>query len=181
MFLFCGSRSCVFVSGFAREKKGMNQMDDRKKKQKDILSREGSFTVETALVMIPVLGVICAILFAGFFLHDRCVLAGAAYETAVWGAHRERLEDPGVNLALAAESFAGGKTIAATVTGGGGSVGRGSVHGEVTASIRIPGTAVLTRLLHTHSYELHAQADCPCPDREEIIRTTRELMALGKK
>ena len=140
--------------------------------------QEGSFTVETALVMIPVLGVIFLILFVGYFLHDRCVISGAAYETAVWTAHQERLEDTSASTEEAAKQFLGRKTICLSDIHTSGGSGGAQASAEVEGRVRIPGIAVLKRLLNKQTIPVRVKQICACPDREKIIRMTRESMRL---
>jgi len=52
----------------------------------------GSATIEMAYVMPIFLTVFFLLVTVTFYFHDKCVLYAAAYETAVVGAQRERLE-----------------------------------------------------------------------------------------
>lgn len=45
---------------------------------------KGSFTVELTLLMTVILPMLMAIIYMGFFLHNRAVLRNAAYEIAVY-------------------------------------------------------------------------------------------------
>ena len=54
---------------------------------------EGSATVETAVVMSAALLCIMLIMFAGLYFHDKCLLAGAAHESAQAAGERERMRE----------------------------------------------------------------------------------------
>lgn len=51
-------------------------------------NQNGSFTIEAALVMPVVLMVILAGIYFIFYFHDKNILTGAVYETAVVGSER---------------------------------------------------------------------------------------------
>ena len=53
----------------------------------------GSFTVEMSLIMPIILFLIMGCILACFYYHDKNILAGAAYETAVTGSTKAREKD----------------------------------------------------------------------------------------
>ena len=53
----------------------------------------GSFTVEMSLLMPMILFLIMGCMLASFYYHDKNILAGAAYETAVVGSTKAREKD----------------------------------------------------------------------------------------
>lgn len=53
----------------------------------------GSFTVEMSLLMPMILFLIMGCMLAGFYYHDKNIIAGAAYETAVVGSTKAREKD----------------------------------------------------------------------------------------
>ncbi|MBQ4361329.1 MAG: pilus assembly protein [Lachnospiraceae bacterium] len=54
-----------------------------------------SSTIEAAVVMGVALAMLMAVIFIGFYLHDKCILIGAANETAQVCAEWERMEEEG--------------------------------------------------------------------------------------
>jgi len=45
--------------------------------------KKGSYTVEASLLMVIIITLLTAVIYLGFFLHDRAYLQNAAYETAL--------------------------------------------------------------------------------------------------
>ena len=54
---------------------------------------QGSMTVEMSFLMPMILFLIMACILAVFYYHDKNILAGAAYETAVAGSTKAREKD----------------------------------------------------------------------------------------
>lgn len=62
-----------------------------KDSEKDIFaSLNGSFTVEMSILMPFILFLIMGCMLASFYYHDKNIIAGAAYETAVVGSTKAR-------------------------------------------------------------------------------------------
>ena len=57
------------------------------KKEKVRLSLRGEFTAEAALLMSVIFPVLVALLLAGFYIHDRTMMQGAACEIAAMGSN----------------------------------------------------------------------------------------------
>lgn len=53
----------------------------------------GSFTVEMSLLMPMILFLVMGCVLACFYYHDKNIIAGAAYETAVVGSTKAREKD----------------------------------------------------------------------------------------
>ena len=54
---------------------------------------QGSMTVETSFLMPTILFLIMGCILAVFYYHDKNILSGAAYETAVVGSAKAREKD----------------------------------------------------------------------------------------
>lgn len=74
----------------------MQQEKDRRVQQLEADRRNyvnGSFTVEMSLLMPMILFLIMCCVLACFYYHDKNIIAGAAYETAVIGSTKAREKD----------------------------------------------------------------------------------------
>lgn len=74
----------------------MGQRKDKKWVEKEKYSGKclnGSFTVEMAMLMPMILFLIMGCMLAGFYYHDKNIIAGAAYETAAVGSTKAREKD----------------------------------------------------------------------------------------
>ena len=54
---------------------------------KKISDQKGSYTIEAALLMGILLSVLIAVIYIGFWYHDKDFLQSAAYETEIGRAH----------------------------------------------------------------------------------------------
>ena len=66
---------------------------NRPKVYKEQSYTNGSFTVEMSLLMPMILFLIMGCVLACFYYHDKNIIAGAAYETAVIGSTKAREKD----------------------------------------------------------------------------------------
>lgn len=69
----------------------------------------GSYTVEAALLMGILLPLLVAVIYMGFYLHDRAFLQGAAHEAAVYASLHA--DDKSADVAGAAQSLVGGRML----------------------------------------------------------------------
>lgn len=105
--VFAGGKSVVFAAGAVRicgEGKIMGKRSLRKESM-----RRGSYTVEAALLMGILIPLLAAVIYMGFFLHDRAFLQAAAAEAAV-GASLAADENTGQS-AGAAQRLAAGRML----------------------------------------------------------------------
>lgn len=65
-----------------------NKIPEDKKKYRQM---NGSATVEMAYIMPVVLLVFIVVMYVTFYFHDKNILSGIAYETAVLGTQKERM------------------------------------------------------------------------------------------
>lgn len=85
----------------------------RKIREKEYREVRGSMTVEMSFLMPLILFLIMACILVVFYYHDKNILAGAAYETAVVGSTKAREKD-GVKEGEMEQLFAqraGGKCV----------------------------------------------------------------------
>lgn len=76
------------------ERKEMNKLRkkySKKKRKRNAYCVSGVTTVEMAYIAPLILFVFLAIVYVTFYFHDKNILSGMAYETAVVGAQQERL------------------------------------------------------------------------------------------
>ncbi len=78
-------------------------------KKKEKVELNGSYTIEAALLMGILLPLIVAIIYMGYFMHDRSFLQGAAYEAAVLASLQA--DEKGVDLAGTAQCLTDGRTL----------------------------------------------------------------------
>lgn len=93
----------------------MPDLDDYTKKWRIILKRikteelHGSYTIEASLLMGIILPLLVAIIYMGFFLHDRGFLQGAAHEAAVLASLQA--DQKGVDMAGTAQCLTTNRTL----------------------------------------------------------------------
>ncbi|MCR5160778.1 MAG: hypothetical protein K6C06_03310 [Lachnospiraceae bacterium] len=68
-------------------------MKDSIKKPEAARALKGEFTAEAALLMAVILPVLAALLLAGFYIHDRTMMQGAACEIAAMGSNLRLYDD----------------------------------------------------------------------------------------
>lgn len=71
----------------------MRWIKHKKKRCENNKHLSGSFTVEMSLLMPMILFLIMGCVLACFYYHDKNIIAGAAYETAVVGSTKAREKD----------------------------------------------------------------------------------------
>ena len=138
----------------------------------------GSMTIEAVVVVSLTIGVLMAVMFGGFYLHDRCVLSGVSYEAAVWGAGRMRIND---------RQGAGETGDAAAVLGSGtchffretvydAEETRSKVSVTAEAGRTLPGEGVLMQVLSDRIWRESVGTECSCISPEQLIRRCRAVM-----
>lgn len=63
------------------------------KKSKWKEGQKGSFTIEASVMVPMICMVLLLILYVIFYYHDKNILSGATYETAVWASGRKNYEE----------------------------------------------------------------------------------------
>ena len=134
--------------------------------------RQASFTVEAALVMPLVLGVIVFLLFAGFSLHDRCVMKSCSQEAAFLLAHERSFRTPETTEEEAVRTFLGEKLwfyrdIAVSAGDG------NTVRVSLSAVRGSPGVPTLSMVLPGALWNCETEAAAPVLDASSVIRKTR--------
>lgn len=72
----------------------------------------GSYTVEAALLMGIILALLVAVIYLGFYLHDRAFLQGAAHEAAVYAClHADDQAAEAPDVGAAAQSLIQGRML----------------------------------------------------------------------
>ena len=68
---------------------------DMRKCAKEIMNwhKKGSYTVEASFLMVIIIILLTAVIYLGFYLHDRAYLQNAAYETALIGSLNQKEAD----------------------------------------------------------------------------------------
>lgn len=97
---------------------------------------QGSYTVEAALLMGILLAFLTAVIYLGFYLHDRAFLQGAAYETAV---HACLHIDDGKTKDGYAQSLIAKRMLGTRKTAAEESIGEKTVSAGYTGTFQIPG------------------------------------------
>lgn len=123
---------------------------------------KGSMTVEMSFLMPIILLLIMSSILAAFYFHDKNVLAGAAYETAVVGSTKVREADKvtGGELEALFRERAGGKCILFA-----GSSARASINKK---EIRIRASA------HKGRFGLSVEKKAAVTEPEDYIRDIRK-------
>lgn len=76
----------------------------RKKSKQSQRQMKGSLVIEMIYIMGVFFLMFVCVVQAAFYFHDKCILKGAAYETAVLGTQKQRLPD-GVDMGELEEHF----------------------------------------------------------------------------
>lgn len=136
-----------------------------------------SFTVEAAMLMGLILPVLLAILYFGFYLHDRGVLAGAACETSAradlgtWKASaNSRIDKTAASLA---KRIGSRKKVSSSV-----SVSKDAVDVSYQSSLTLPGA--LPQLFGHSSLDTGIAHRRTLIRPAEIIRKVRGLEYISK-
>ena len=155
--------------------KGENRL--KKRKFNNVIEQKnGYMTVEAVFVMIIVIAVIVFIIYSGFFLCDRCVIAGASYEGSVWGANKKTVQ----GKVSAGEMSEEAKKHAATIFFGNVSFNDSTslekTRVSVNTSRKLFSAPLLDQILTDLNWNLSVEAKCYCPDKERIIRITKFII-----
>ena len=141
-------------------------------------SKKGYMTVEAAFVMFLVIAVIVFIIFSGFFLCDRCVMLGGAYEGSVWGANKKALKGDVAAGEMSKEAEKHAVTIFFNGSSFNDSVSLSETKVSVNANKNVFIVPFLDQVMAKSKWSINTQAKCYCPDKERIIRLTKAVIQL---
>ena len=135
----------------------------------------GSLVVEASLVLPVVLGVLVFLIFAGFYVHDRCIVAACSEETAVWLAHEKAVNGEKARLDASSVSgqFSADKELFLDP------VYSGAVGNDVTvnAEALAPGPSGIVRQAFSGGiWQCRVEAKASVLCAEDTIRKTRVLL-----
>ena len=144
---------------------------------------DGSATVETALVMPVVLGVIVFLLCMGFFVHDRIVLEGAAMEAAVRMTVYEKI--PHMKQEMSGEEITQEilRNKLFLTDGADADVSSGAKKAcvRLDSRIRLPAVPTLRQVFPGRTFTCAASCTMSVPMQEDIMRKTESIKALMNK
>ncbi len=100
-----------------------------------------SFTIETTLLMMVILPVLTALLFAGFYVHDKAKLQGAACELAARGSCLSLEQDRDTQLLKVTAVLSKGGTMWAKDVHAQADAGKDQSSGVAAGSFSFPGFA----------------------------------------
>ena len=109
--------------------------------RKNVKSVKGSYTIEASLLMGIILPLLVAIIYMGFFLHDKGLLLGAAYETAA--CMSLRADDKDFDGASAAGKLIKGRALGSTGLTASASAGEKQAQVTCSGNFRVPGMAAI--------------------------------------
>ncbi len=140
-------------------------------------STKASFTVEAALLMTVILPILLALLYYGFFLHDRGVLNGAAQEITARADLNNWKASGNNRLAKLARSYEGrtgpSRQVSSSVQ-----VSRSSVSAKYKGAMSLPG--LLPSLFKKSSLNTGAGAKRTLLYPADLIRKIRGLEYVSK-
>jgi len=141
-----------------------------------VIRSKGSLTVEAAFIMPLVIAAVLFVMYVGFFLHDRTILAGLASETAFWGEHAwqagEQVDESTMDSAY--KAFAGNKMFLTKNVIFYGEIHNNKVEVRLTADSSCGWPfPFLTVALDDKTTVF---SECPAWQPEKIIRETRRIM-----
>lgn len=98
---------------------------------------QGSYTIEAALLMGIILPLLAAVIYMGFFLHDRGFLQGAAHEAAALASLQA--DQKGVDLAGTAQCLTNNRTLGIRSVSASFSAGERTVEIVYEGNFQVPG------------------------------------------
>lgn len=102
-------------------------------------TEKGSFTVEISLIMTLLIPLLTALIYTGFYMHDRAFLAGAALETAVTASLHAGERDQIQSAEAKKKEFLSGRLLGTKGVTGSVSIGENSVTVSFSGSFPVPG------------------------------------------
>lgn len=138
-----------------------------------------SFTIETTLLMSVILPVLIALLMAGFYVHDRAKLQGAACELAARGCCLVLDEDRSSQLGKTANALSGGGTMWARSVRAQVSADEEAVSASAQGSFPFPGFT--EALLSQGSETVTGSCDRKICHSAKLIRKVRGLKAFQEE
>lgn len=142
--------------------------------------KKASYTVEASFLMPLILSVITILIYGCFYLHDRAVLTGLAYEAALLGS---RIEESDKDIILQQTKEVGSQiisnkvintvNIATMVT-----VTNDHVLVTYTGDFKIPGEALTQLLLKEYAREIKVEGMTKRLHQVRFLRDCRKVEAL---
>ena len=135
----------------------------------------GSYVVEASLVFPAVLGVLVFMIFAGFYVHDRCIVAACSEESAVWLAHEKAVNGRNARLDVSSVSglFSADKELFLDP------VFSGSADSDVTISAEASAagpSGMIRQVFSGGIWQCRVEAKASVLCAEDTIRKTRVLL-----
>lgn len=142
--------------------------------------KKASYTVEASLLLPLVLSVITFLIYGCFYLYDRTVLTGLAYESALFGS---RMEENNKDIILQQTKEKGNQLLSKKVINTRGIVTQVKVSGDnVLVSYRgdfkVPGGVLIEMLIKKYVVEIKVEGEAKRLHQVSFLRECRTVEAL---
>lgn len=142
--------------------------------------KKASYTVEASFLMPLILSVITILIYGCFYLHDRAVLTGLAYEAALFGS---RMEESDKDIILQQTKEMGNQIISNKVLSTTNvttivKITNDNVLVTYTGDFKIPGEALTHLLLKEYSREIKVEGLTKRLHQVTFLRDCRKVEAL---
>lgn len=147
------------------------------------MNTKGSYTVEAALLMPFILGVIVALIYLGFFLHDRTVLEETVYMAALKASFYESKGDSYMEELMKneCENVIANKLLIAGNCKVTVEADSNDLMVKITGNMTYPGFRVLKSIGISGSISIQETEELKLVKPEQIIRTYRIAEGLVKE
>ena len=140
---------------------------------------KGSFTVELGLLMTLILPVLTALLYLGFYMHDRAFLTGAALETACAAALNWGEDTREAAAEKKKEEFLERELLGTSGLQGSVSIKGESVEAEYSGIFELPG--FVSGLFGLDSLRIQANAGMDLKNPRREVNRIHSLAALTRR
>ena len=142
--------------------------------------QKASYTIEASFIMPLIFSVIILLIYGSFYLHDKAVLSGSAYEAALYGS---RIEEENKDIIREQTRKKGSQIISEKMLNTTDIITRVDVTKDkvvvtYTGKIKIPGGVLIELLVKGYGDEIQVKGNVKRIHNVEFIRDLRKIEAL---
>lgn len=140
---------------------------------------KASYTIEAAVVMPLVLGIIILLLSLSFFLHDNTVIRECAYTAAAKYADEQRLSNSDIkNKILSSNSAINERLISSKITYINAEVTNNKISFDIEARFDFPKLKIVSNLTDRNSELLRTSIEIKRVRPVKLIRNIRKIQSI---
>lgn len=150
---------------------------------KKLYYQKASYTIEASFIMPLIFSVMMLLIYGSFYLHDKAVLSGSAYEAALYGSRIEedhkdiiREETRKKGSQIISDKMLNTTDIAIMVE-----VTKDNIVVTYTGKFKVPGGALIQLLVKGYGDEIQVKGDMKRIHNVEFIRDLRKLETVFKE